>query len=126
MAKGDGDLLAVAVANGALTVAVLIPRLGDYPADVVSTLMLSILIAIVAWLTTEWMQVDSARSGLAVGALWVACTLAFEFVVGHYVFRSSWQKLLAEYHVHNERIWVLVLVVTFFAPLWAFSQRHPV
>jgi hypothetical protein len=116
-------LLAVAFANGAFRVAVLIPRLGEYPAHIVSTVSLSVFIVLLARFTVGWMQIDTARSALLVGAAWLACTLAFEFLAGHYVFGSPWAKLLAEYQVQRGRIWVLVLVVTFSAPLWAFSQR---
>jgi len=118
-------LLAVAFANGAFRVVVLIPRLGEYPAHVLSTLSLSVLIALLARFTVGWMQIDTARSAALVGTGWLACTLAFEFLAGHYVFGSPWAKLLAEYQVQHGRIWVLVLVVTFSAPLWAFSQRRP-
>ena len=117
-------LLAVAFANGALRVGVLIPRLGEYPAHILSTLSLSVFIALLARFAIGWMQIDGPRRALLVGAVWLACTVAFEFLAGHYVFRSPWEKLLAEYQVQHGRIWVLVLVVTFSAPLWAFSQRR--
>jgi hypothetical protein len=117
-------LLAVAFANGALRVTVLIPRLGEYVAHVVSTLSLSALIAVLAYGATGWMRIDSRRAALSVGAVWVACTLAFEFLAGHYAFGNSWEKLLAEYQIQRGRIWVLVLVVTFVAPLWAFLHRR--
>jgi hypothetical protein len=116
-------LLAVAFANGAFRVVVLIPRLGEYPAHIVSSVSLSVFIVLLARFTAGWMQIDTARSALLVGAVWLACTLAFEFLAGHYVFGSPWEKLLAEYQVQHGRIWVLVLAATFSAPLWAFSQR---
>ena len=34
-----------------------------------------------------------------VGIAWVALTVAFEFLAGHYVFGNSWEKLLADYNV---------------------------
>ena len=117
-------LLAVAFVNGAFRVTVLIPRLGEYVAHLVSTVSLSALIALLADLTIGWMRIDSRQTALSVGVAWVACTLAFEFLAGHYAFGNSWEKLLAEYQIQRGRIWVLVLVVTFFAPLWAFSQRR--
>jgi len=118
-------LLAVAFANGAFRVAVLIPRLGQYPAHILSTLSLSVFIVLLARFTIGWMLIDSARRALLVGSLWLACTLAFEFLAGHYLFGSPWEKLLAEYQVLHGRIWVLVLIATFAAPLWAFSQGRP-
>jgi hypothetical protein len=118
-------LLAAAFANGAFRVALLIPRFGDYAGHIVSTLLLSVLIALLTRLTAGWMRIASARAALLVGAVWVVCTLAFEFLAGHYVFGNAWDTLLADYQIQRGRIWVLVLIVTFFAPLWAFSQRRP-
>jgi hypothetical protein len=34
--------------------------------------------------------------------------------------------LIADYNVFRGRIWMLVLVVNLFAPLWAFLQKQPV
>jgi hypothetical protein len=48
----------------------------------------------------------------------------FELLAGHYVFGNSWEKLLADYNLFRGRIWVLVLIVILFAPLWAFWQKH--
>jgi hypothetical protein len=47
-------------------------------------------------------------------------TLAFEFGVGHWVFRNSWKKLLDEYDLSKGRIWTLVLATTLLAPVVAF------
>ena len=61
-----------------------------------------------------------------VGTVWVALTVAFEFVAGHYVFGNSWERLIADYNVFRGRIWILVLLMNLFAPLWAFLEKHPV
>jgi hypothetical protein len=47
-------------------------------------------------------------------------TLAFEFGVGHWVFRNSWEKLLHDYDLSSGRIWILVLATTLLAPVAAF------
>jgi hypothetical protein len=56
--------------------------------------------------------------------LWLGLTLAFEFLAGHYLFRQSWDRLLADYNVARGRIWPLVLVVTAAAPFWAARARR--
>ena len=63
---------------------------------------------------------------LLVGIVWVALTVAFEFLAGHYVFGNSWERLIADYNVFRGRIWILVLLANLFAPLWAFLQKQPV
>jgi len=54
---------------------------------------------------------------------WVALTLAFEFLAGHYLFHNPWDKLLADYDVLHGRIWPLVLIVTLLAPVIAYRAR---
>lgn len=44
-------------------------------------------------------------------------TVVFEFGAGHYIFGHSWEKLFADYNFVRGRIWALVLVTTFFAPI---------
>jgi hypothetical protein len=39
-----------------------------------------------------------------IGDLWVALTLGFEFLAGHYVFGNSWRKLLEDCDVLEGRI----------------------
>jgi hypothetical protein len=60
---------------------------------------------------------------LRIGVLWLALTLGFEFLVGHFVFRRPWATLLADYDLRRGRIWLVVLVVTFVAPLVAARLR---
>jgi hypothetical protein len=58
--------------------------------------------------------------------VWVALTVAFEFLAGHYVFGNSWEGLIADYNVFRSRLWILVLLMNLFTPLWAFLQKLPV
>jgi hypothetical protein len=116
-------LLAVAVANGALREAILIPATGDVPGRAISTVMLSAAILLVAWLTVGWIGVRTAARGWAVGALWVGLTLAFEFLAGHYLLGKPWSVLLEDYDVMAGRIWPLVLVTTLVAPVLAGTAR---
>jgi hypothetical protein len=117
-------LLVIAIGNGGFRVGVLIPRLGDDSAHVVSTLMLALMITMAAGPLIGWIDIGSISEALAVGLVWVACTLAFEFLAGHYLFGNSWDRLLAEYDVRHGRIWVAVPFVTLLSPLlWAVTAR---
>jgi hypothetical protein len=58
-----------------------------------------------------------------VGVLWLATTVVFEFVAGHYLFHHPWSKLLADYDVRQGRVWVVVLLATAVAPRWAAGVR---
>jgi hypothetical protein len=115
-------LLAAAVTNGAVRVVWIIPRTGESAGHVISTLLLCAAIAALSWVTIRWIGPDARAAALIVGLLWLVLTLAFEFGAGHYLFGTPWPALLADYDVRRGRIWPLVLVVTFLAPLltaWA-------
>jgi len=113
-------LAVLAVLNGIFREAVLALSLGDAGAHVLSTLLLTVAVAIVAVLYVErFAQEAERRTLLAVGGLWTVLTLAFEFGFGHYVVGKSWAVLLADYDVLAGRIWILVPVTLLVAPLVA-------
>jgi hypothetical protein len=116
-------LLLLAVLNGGVRDTWLSPALGDTPGRAISTVLLSLLILMATRLTVRWIGPRSAGSAMAIGALWVVLTLAFEFGVGHYGFGKSWAELLADYDLLRGRIWILVLLVTFLAPLLTARLR---
>jgi hypothetical protein len=109
-------MLVVASINGAFREAFLIPKLGDTPGRAISTLMLSAMVVLLTWLTIRWMAPPSPRAAWAIGVLWVALTLAFEFLAGHYLFGKPWSELTTDYNLARGRIWILVLIVTAIAP----------
>jgi hypothetical protein len=119
-------LLAVAIVNGALREAGLVPWLGRALAQATSTVLLSGCIAAVAWFALPWMAPRSVEEAWAIGAGWLALTLAFEFLGGHFLFGKSWGELTADYNLLAGRIWVMVLVVTLLAPVVAFVRRGQV
>ena len=116
-------LLALAVVNGAFREAVIIPRTGEVVGRAASTVTLSLLILLLSWATIVWVRPLSARDAWAAGGVWVALTLAFEFLAGHYLFGNPWSRLLEDYNVFRGRIWVLVLVTTAVAP-WAAARMR--
>jgi hypothetical protein len=117
-------LLVVAVMNGALREAVLTRVLGARWAHVLSTLLLSALVAALAAASTGWIGARNDSEAVRVGLFWTGLVLAFEFLAGHFLFGRSWEYLLADYDVSAGRIWVLVPMVTLFAPLVAGRLRR--
>lgn len=111
-------ILVLAILNGAIREGWLIPRLGPVAGRALSTVILCGLIFLVTWLTIAWIVPGWARDALKVGILWMAFTLAFEFLVGHYVLHKSWAALLEDNNLSRGRIWVAVLIMVLIAPLW--------
>ena len=116
-------ILLVAIVNGAFRQGVLIPRLGDAAAHVGSTVLLSIAVIAVTFFTIRWISPTSVSDCWSMGILWVVMTMAFEFLGGHYLFGKPWVELFADYKINQGRIWVLVLFVTFMAPVTAARLR---
>lgn len=113
-------ILVLAVVNGTARTFLIEPRIGGQAGHVVGTLILCALIFLVARATVGWMEVGSLKNALAVGLAWLLLTVAFEFLAGHYLFRTSWDVLLADYDLASGRIWILVLVANLSAPAFWF------
>jgi hypothetical protein len=107
----------LAVANGVFRETVLVDRLGEYPAHVLSTLLLVAMILAVAaayfWTTpTAFTTVEL----LAVGAGWTVLTVGFEFLVG-WAEGTPVSVTLGQYDVLAGQVWILVPLTLLAAPL---------
>jgi hypothetical protein len=118
--------VALAVINGGFRDAVLTPRLGEHASHVIGTITLCTAILIVTWLTINWMRPAKSTDALLIGGVWVLMTVGFEFLVGHYVFGTSWARLLADYDLVGGRVWLLVLATLAFAPPTMARARNVV
>lgn len=117
-------ILIVAIANGALREGLLKPRLGDAIAHAVSSLLLSAAVFVITRMTIRWIEPADHRAGWSIGLSWLALTLAFEFLAGHYLFGTPWPVLLNDYRLADGRLWVLVLASALLAPVLLNPLRH--
>ena len=113
-------ILVLAVANGALREAVLIPWLGTSPGLVLSGLLLSGLILAVAHLFLPWMAPGSAAQACFIGILWLLLTLVFEFSFG-LASGKPLSEILAAYTLREGNLWPIVMAVTLTAP-WLMAR----
>lgn len=118
-------IMLLAILNGAARDNLFVPRMGDLAARALSCVTLSMLILGVTWVSLRWIAPASTIDAWRIGAAWLAMTLAFEFLAGHYLFRTPWPALLADYNLLAGRLWVLVLVATLLAPVLIHSGRNP-
>ncbi len=116
-------ILVLAMLNGLLREAVLLPNLSKPAAFALSGILLSSFILIVAVALARWLRLSSPRRCMSVGLLWLCLTLVFEFGFGGIVQGRSWAEMLEAYTFKDGNIWPLVLVVTLFAPLIAARVR---
>ena len=115
-------ILPLAVANGALREAALVPRLGVVGANLGSgAILVACILAVAAWRVPR-LGVATRAQLWRVGAPWLALTLAFEFAFGAFVLRRSASELLAPCAFAHGNPWPLVLAATFVAPRLAGAR----
>ncbi len=115
-------ILVLAVLNGALREAILVPKLGMAAGLVVSGVLLSALIIVVAYLSLPWVGARRPTGLLGIGIGWLALTLVFEFSFGLWQ-GKSWQVMFEAYTFKGGNIWPAVLIVTALAPYLAAKLR---
>jgi hypothetical protein len=116
-------ILCLAVANGALREGFLVPWLGRANGLILSGVLLSIFVLLVAYAFVRLSPGITASQCLVVGGLWLCLTLAFEFGFGRYVQHKPWAELLDAYQFKDGNLWPVVLLVTFLAPRLAILFR---
>ena len=103
------------IINGTFRVAVLLPSLNEYPAHVVSTLLLCLALLIEISIFLNLAGDYSQGWLIALGVMWTLLTVGFEFGFGR-MMGQSWPTLLENYDLLHGRIWPLVLLVTLLTP----------
>lgn len=113
----------VAVINGGFREIVLVPRLGEYAAHVVSTGLLVSAILLVSFAYFSWTPTDYSPAELVgVGSVWTVLTVGFEFVVG-YVEGTPVSVTLGQYNVLAGQVWIVVPIALLISPL-LFGRYH--
>ena len=109
-------LFAVMFANGTARVVVLQPWLGEDRARQVASLTGVVLVLLVAWLFVRMDPRATSRQLVWVGVGWLAGTLAFELLFGHFVSGLTWSALLADYNILEGRLWSVVVISVCLGP----------
>jgi hypothetical protein len=120
-------LLAVVMsANGIFRELALKPALGAPSADFMSAMLgIALILGITRWLFRP-LAGSAPRELVRASVLLVCLTVAFEFLVGHYVDGKSWTELVANYAIWRGRLWPIVLATIALTPfLWGRWLSHP-
>ncbi|UCF72434.1 MAG: hypothetical protein JSW35_09660 [Deltaproteobacteria bacterium] len=97
--------------------------LGELLAHQVSSVTGIILFGLFTWcLSLRW-RMQSSGQAFTIGIIWLALTIAFEFLFGHYVMKHPWPRLLHDYNILEGRLWLLVLVWIPIAPYVVYKLR---
>ncbi|MCT0245613.1 MULTISPECIES: hypothetical protein [unclassified Synechococcus] len=116
-------ILVLAIANGALREAVIIPAIGKSSGLIISGILLSGLLLTVTYYAMSWLGRAPAVSYAVIGFGWLCLTLLFEFIFGSIFQGKSWPELLEAYTFKGGNIWPIVLLVTALAPYVAARIR---
>lgn len=107
-----------AILNGLFRNSFITPRVGEHAGHIISTIIFIIIILIGTYIFINSLKMNySTTHLLLIGVFWLILTILFEFVFGHYIAGHPWSKLLADYNILKGRVWILVLLTTFIAPL---------
>jgi hypothetical protein len=113
-------LVLIAVFNGAIRDIAYKNSLGELGAHQLSTLTGIVLFGIYIWAVGLKWRIETARQAIVIGCIWLALTIAFEFLFFHYVAGHSWSVLLDAYNILEGKVWVLVLIFIAVAPYLSF------
>lgn len=103
-------LAVVAVANGIIRQATYGKSMSDLAAHQLSTLTAIAASGVIVWIVNHVWAIESSAQAWSIGIFWLVLTVVFEFGFGHYVAGHSWDRLFADYNLHQGRIWSLFLI----------------
>ena len=89
----------------------------------ISCLTAIILFVFYIGVITYFFPLESTLQALTIGLIWLALTITFEFIFGHYIVGHSWEKLLEDYNLLAGRLWVMVLLWVTLAPFTFYYLR---
>ena len=112
-------ILVLAFFNGGLREVVLIPSLGNPFALIISGLLLSTCILIVAYIFIPKLGTLKNIEYFFIGLYWLGLTLIFEFTFGLLIQHKTLEVMLEVYKFKDGNIWTIVLFVILIAPLIA-------
>lgn len=92
-------IIVTEIANGTVRTLVIAPWAGDFTARQIGTVSGCVLIGLIAWFGSPWLNAVSRRAQWAVGMLWLTLMMGFEVAFGRWVAGASWQQLAADYNL---------------------------
>lgn len=117
-------MIFIAIANGLFREKVLTSRLNELQAHQMSTATMIVLFGVYVWILFKvWCPVSSNQA-ITIGFLWLALTIFFEFLFGHYVVGHSREKLLNDYNLLQGRVWILVLIWITISPYLIYQIQN--
>jgi hypothetical protein len=101
--------------SGAIRQLFIAPAIGELRAHQVGVLVGSALILFISWFSARWLNANSLKKQLGIGALWVVLIVMFEFGLGAALGYSR-ERMLADYDLTQGGLMIFGLTFMLFAP----------
>lgn len=109
-------MIFIGIINGMLRETTYGKHLSELRAHQLSTTIGILLFGFYIALLTHFWSFESSEQALAIGLIWFALTIIFEFTFGRYVVGQTWDEFLGDYNIFAGRLWIIVLVWFTIAP----------
>jgi Na+/glutamate symporter len=110
--------------HGTLRQLFLAPLVGDFPARRISFFIAVLLIFLITYFSIRWIDAPTVKSLFGIGLMWMILMTLFEFGLGHFIMKYSWEKMLEDYDLSRGGLMGFGLVFMFFAPWLAAKLRR--
>ena len=116
-------LIAAEILHGIARGILLVPHVGEFRSNQIGVFTGSLIILVIALATVRWIGAKQPAQLLGIGVLWLALTLAFEFLFGRFVVGASWERLAADYNILEGGLLPLGMIVLMLSPWIAGRVR---
>ena len=92
-------LVVIAIVNGAIREKVYSQFMRELAAHQLSTVIGLAMFGVYIMILTRSWKIESSGQALTIGGIWLALTIGFEFIFGHYVIGHPWSRLFHDYNL---------------------------
>ena len=117
-------IIVAEIVNGTVRTWAIAPLVGDFTARQIGTVAGCVLIGLIAWFGSPWLNAVSRRAQWAVGVLWLTLMMGFEVAFGRLLANASWQQLAADYNLAQGGLLGLGMLWLLCAPRLAAVVRQ--
>jgi len=118
-------LVVLAIGNGFLREATYGQFMSGLQAHQLSTGIAMGIFSVAVLLLSRYCLPRSGAQAIEIGVLWLALTLCFEFLFGHFIVGHSWARLLQDYNLLSGRVWPLLLAWLTLLPYITYKCYEP-
>lgn len=114
----------IAILNAGIREKIFIKFFRELTCHQLSTFTLMILVSIYTWLIFPYLKIAQSGNAWVTGITWLLLTLIFEFIVGHYILKNSWERLLQDYNLIEGRVWSLFILYILILPYLIHGMKN--